>query len=221
KGFGLVVRSVDPKSRIHDKLKQYDILLKLDEQHLISSEQLTVLVSSFEPGRSVKLELIRQGKRGTMTVQLSGRPPLPLEAEKTNAVKTVRGPLAVPPGFKLPDLEQVDRTALDPNLLKALQLDQLPEPHREALLRDFGTRFVNPGNANGMNRSSSQSYTLIDNGTSISMTTLNGRSRLMVRDPRGTVVFDGPVNTDEERARVPKDIRKKLFGIEKVTGSKR
>ncbi len=43
----------------------------------------------------------------------------------------------------------------------------------------------------------------------------DGKEHLEVRDKDGKVVFDGPINTPEERKEVPEDIRKKLDKIEK------
>jgi hypothetical protein len=80
-GVGLVVDTVEPGSPAEQAgVRQYDVLHKLDEQLLINADQLAVLVRSYEPGKEVKLAVIREGKPETLTAKLGERavPPMTL-----------------------------------------------------------------------------------------------------------------------------------------------
>jgi membrane-associated protease RseP (regulator of RpoE activity) len=43
----------------------------------------------------------------------------------------------------------------------------------------------------------------------------DGKRHVIATDPKGTVLFDGPINTEEERAKLPPDIKKRIESIEK------
>jgi hypothetical protein len=78
-GTALVVDFVQPKSPAQQAgMKQYDLLVKLNDQLLINSEQLAVLVRTFKPGEEIHLDLLREGERRSVGVKLVERelPPL-------------------------------------------------------------------------------------------------------------------------------------------------
>ena len=71
-GVGLTVVQVAEDGVVKDKLANYDILRKFDEQILTSPDQLAVLVRGHKPGDTVKLAFIHKGKEETVKVQLGG-----------------------------------------------------------------------------------------------------------------------------------------------------
>ena len=73
KGVGLVVRSVVPDSPAANSLKPHDILTKLNDQLLIETRQLAVLVQSYKEGDEVTLTYVRGGKESTVKVKLTKR----------------------------------------------------------------------------------------------------------------------------------------------------
>lgn len=71
-GVGLVVESVVPESGAATAGVQIDdILLKLDDQWLINSEQFTTLVQNGEVGHAVKATLVREGLTQEVLVTLT------------------------------------------------------------------------------------------------------------------------------------------------------
>lgn len=71
-GVGLVVESVVPESGAATAGVQIDdILLKLDDQWLINSEQFTTLVQNGEVGQAVKATLVREGLTQEVLVTLT------------------------------------------------------------------------------------------------------------------------------------------------------
>lgn len=70
-GFGLMIDEVMPGSPAEQAgLKVHDILLKLDDQQLVSMEQLMLLVRAKKKGDSVNLTLITGGQEKQVSVTL-------------------------------------------------------------------------------------------------------------------------------------------------------
>lgn len=70
-GFGLMIEEVMPGSPAEQAgLKMHDILLKLDDQQLVSMEQLMLLVRAKKKGDSVNLALISSGQEKQVSVTL-------------------------------------------------------------------------------------------------------------------------------------------------------
>ena len=65
-GVGLAVKHVEGPAK-DAGVQQHDVLYKLNDQLLINTEQLVVLVRNFKPGDKVELTVIRQAQ----PVQLS------------------------------------------------------------------------------------------------------------------------------------------------------
>jgi hypothetical protein len=55
-----------------------------------------------------------------------------------------------------------------------------------------------------------------DNGV-IEITTDAGRRQLLARDAKGNVIFDGPIDTPEQRKGLPEDVRRKVEAVEMRT----
>jgi len=233
RGSGVVVDYVDPASPASDAgLTKGDILTYLNDQLIVNPEQLAVLVGTCAPNETVKLSVIRgtnpllcnvvlgrkkevttrpsanidlfwEGldKRGTMTIGTSGGDLLRLETRHYVTVKDKTGATV----FEGP----VDTEA---------DLQRIPEDYRRVLLdtvihdklavtRSIGivTKFPTGG-----------AIMLTDTEHALDVTLEDGKGRYLVaEDNSGNVVFDGPVETAEQRAALPKDIRRKLEFIEK------
>lgn len=60
--------------------------------------------------------------------------------------------------------------------------------------------------------------TCVDGHHQVSMTTTNDRTTLVVKDiDTGRVVFDGPIDTEEQRKSLPPDVRRMLDSLEKIS----
>ncbi|MBC7784423.1 MAG: PDZ domain-containing protein [Burkholderiales bacterium] len=79
-GMGLLVDHVDPGSPADRAgMKANDILLRLEDQLLISVYQLTVLVRARQVGEVITLHVMRQGKPMPLQVTLGGKELPPVE----------------------------------------------------------------------------------------------------------------------------------------------
>jgi hypothetical protein len=81
-GEGLVVEHLVPDSPAAKAgIERHDVLLRLDDQRLLSGDQLVKLIHEKKPGETASLELMRQGKKQNVQVTL-GEMPANMMAER-------------------------------------------------------------------------------------------------------------------------------------------
>jgi hypothetical protein len=56
-------------------------------------------------------------------------------------------------------------------------------------------------------------FLIKDESGDIEVSSKDGKRVLVARDAAGKTIFDGPINTEEERKTLPEDIRKKIDQI--------
>lgn len=177
-GVGLVVESVEPDSPAAKAgVAQYDILEQFNDQVLIDTRQLAVLVRLAKTGDEVTLKGFRHGE--------------PLSLKATLEEKEVE-PLDALPGADL--RVPWERFSYDKYNLEA-------EKAMEMLRKT---------KSNGQ-----LSYS--DKGMMLQITQENGKSHLVARDSKGKVVYEGPLNTEEERKGLPPEVLKRLKSMEATT----
>jgi hypothetical protein len=197
-GTGLLVKHVDPDSPASGKLEIHDVLRTFDGQVLVNQEQLAVLVRTNKPGSTVAIELTRASKPVTVTVKLA-------EKEMPALIRSSTG------------------TVLDPHILQFL--GGTNSPVRIQMKRHSpgvgGTTF--PGFGAGF-----RAVTSAHNGTTgtttmntgahtFTLTTEGGSKTLRVTARDGEEVFNGPVNTDKERAKLPASLHDGLKELDNLT----
>jgi serine protease Do len=174
-GVGLVVDTVEAGSPAEQAgVRQYDVLHKLDEQLMINTEQLGVLVRSYEPGKEVKLAVIREGKTETLTAKLGERavPPMTL--------RLVTGRLA--------------NTTFQPQF-----------EARNALVANGNVVVQSSG---GKPQIGAAQITIDDGTRKLTISTAGGHKRMKGQDKSGKVIFDLPVESKEDLAKVAPEFRK-------------
>ena len=219
----LSVDQVSPGSPASEAgLKIYDVILQLNDQILVNSPQLKALVRMKKPGDNVELKILRKGKPQTLQVTLS-------EIDKPFEKRIPHI------GFKglgtLPsDLFSQNFDLLSPNLnssirelLKEHGLSQVPQvldpTKSDSIELDLNNPIhgsqITPPNVQSFSFSSQQNHIIIadDEGT-IEFTLKDGKKYLKATDADGNTVFDGRVDTDQQRKKLPKNIREKLQKID-------
>lgn len=208
-GTGLVVGHVSPDSPASSVFKKYDVLLKLGDQQLIEPRQFAVLVRQHKEGDEVTLTYLRAGKEATAKVKLAQRdlPKLALDD----------GPGGFPGmGFGFTTGEdgapEIGRADMD-RMLSLMDGNMMPGLRRMNLTRDAGpgdrmiSVTVNTGDSN---------MTFSDEKGSLDLKINDGKKTLVAKNPKGDIVFSGPVNTPEERKALPADVRDRLEKIESM-----
>lgn len=184
RGTGLVVEHVDPESPASQAgLQQYDVLEKLNDQILVNSQQLGVLVRLQKPGDEVTLSVRREGKPQTLRAKL-------VEKEVLVMDETPWGMPAIA-GF-------------------AGEAVELPE----GAVRVFGEGRFDPDRLRRLARERAANLVWQDDQHVLRVTTKEGLKRLLATDKDGQVLFDGPIDSPEQRKTIPGDILAKLEKLE-------
>lgn len=193
-GFGLVVDNVaDTSPAQAADVHKFDVLAKFDDQQLVNVEQLLVLVRAHKSDDVVHLTLLRDGKPVTVAVKLQESDVVALDEALERA--------ATPGLSVLPDVFSLEGWPV------GVQMD-LPGLN--------GVIVPGGGWTPGLGTSS---WTVKRNGMTIKLGDVNGSRQFTVTDNEGKVLFDGPVDTEEDRQRVPEEYRTMLEDIEKRANS--
>ncbi len=218
RGNGLTVYRVVPGSAA-DKagLRVHDVLTELDGKKIGSQQDLREAVTAHKPGDEVTVKFIHHGKAAEKQVVLGAR---------GKDFPMMRG---AAPWFQgmddIPDadirriqeetrkhIDQIRRQleqqrGMQMNLQKMLE-NMIPQgdaiPNRQAepqrAQRKMKSDFFNI---------SSEVSAADDQGSAI-MKTRNGKKEVIVKDKAGKVLYEGPYDTEQDKAAVPDDIRDRL-----------
>jgi hypothetical protein len=199
-------------------IQKFDLLLQLNDQILVNQEQLKYLVRSKMPTDEVTLTLLRQGKKQKITLKL-GETNLTEENSRQNSTLGNRFPLDDPFDMdrffdnprNIRDL--IDRHSIQPYLdfnqnrgrhkkiLPPSQLDDEPL-HPKTNIESFSSQ-------------TSQSQIMItDEEGTLEWTEKDGQKSLRATDPNGKVLFDGPIDTKDEREALSHNLKERLKKLE-------
>lgn len=213
---GLVVTHLAEKSPAADILKEDDVLTKLDDQILVNQQQFGVLVRAKKEGDEVKLTVVRGGKETTVKAKL-GSHEVPKMAGNfffQNGPSGFGGTMSLPSGglARLRELPGMD----DDHARDVLRM--MGREHRN-LLSGPGVRIFRRGGGPGSTildlPNSNISYS--DDDGAIEIKANEGKRELTVKDAKGKVTFQGPINTDEERKKLPPEVMKQLEKLDNDT----
>jgi hypothetical protein len=213
RGTGLVVNHIVPKSGVDGVLEEHDILLKLDDQILIETRQLSVLIRNRKEGDEVVLTYLRGGQKATAKVKLGKT-----EVPKTSLFAPDGGPAF--PGsrhfelFKGPPGAGDQRADVD-RVLSMINRGPGGDPVRIQIDRNRG-----PGFRAMTLHTANSNIAYSDDDGSLELTTQDGVKTLVAKNAVGEELFAGPVTTPEERGAMPAGVRarlEKLEGMHDVT----
>jgi serine protease Do len=194
RGVGMVVDYVEPKSPAEEAgIKQYDVLHKLDDQLVINASQFAVLVRMHKAGDEISLTLFRHGESTQVKAKLT---------EKEVVAMDEQNPWGAPPN-PWPQPSGADVLIGRPPGQAGVEM-RVPVLSEIPFLKDV---FAKNPNAVGEMRWS-------DDKTDLSLSIRGNNRRLVVKDKSGKVLFEGSIDTPDERERVPRDLRPKLDRLE-------
>jgi hypothetical protein len=213
RGFGVVVDYVVPNGPAAVAgLQPSDIIRMLNDQQIANPSQLGKLVRSFAEGTSVDLTLLRKGKEMKISVKL-GKKEVPVE----------RGPFGFEPEWNFDDLDKMkfdfkapDMTAVREAVARAK--DQAMRARDEAQRAVRGLRIVTTDD--GLTKSTridlgKATITFSDDQGELKMESVDGRKMLTAKDAQGNVLFNGPIDTGEQRAKLPANVRQRFEKLER------
>ena len=222
RGTGVVVRRVAEGSPAAGLLQEHDVLTKLDDQILVNMGQLSVLVRNHKIGDEVKLTYIRAGKETTAKAKLAERevPKFAWEGGEggptmqffgshapmgggamsfSSAVPAVPGhALTLPPGGEPHDVMRV---------INGERMNWFGAHPRVHVLRRQG------GAGATILDLPAGSFVFSDEEGAVEVNATEGKRELTVKDKAGKVTFQGPINTPEEHAKLPAEVRARIEAI--------
>lgn len=212
RGFGVVVDGVVPDSPAAAAgVQQSDIIRMLNDQIILEPGQLGKLVRSFADGTSVNLTLLRKGKEVKVTVKL-----------KKHEASMGRGPFGFEKEWNFDDLDKMnfdfqmpDMTAVREAVARAkAEAMRAGDAARQAAgrLRIIST----DDDSSKTTRVDLGKATIVfsDDQGELKLERLGGRKMLTAKDANGKLLFKGPIETAEERAKIPAKVRERFEKLE-------
>ncbi len=214
---GLVVVRIAKNSPAEAVLKEDDILLRLDDQILVDSRQLSVLIRSRKEGDEVTLTVRREGRELTAKAKLAKRE-VPRMADTLRLIPGGPGNSfeffnkEITPGLdglahlrELPGLEREDLN----NVMRML------EHQRGALFSGPRMHVIRRGGSGATILDLPKgNFVYSDDAGTVEFKGESDKRQLMVKDAKGNVTFDGPVVTEEERRKIPAEVLTRLEKID-------
>ncbi|MES2708721.1 MAG: PDZ domain-containing protein [Verrucomicrobiota bacterium] len=192
-GEGLMIGLVAIGSpAAHAGLCPYDILLRFNDQWVISEKQVATLVENAGPGCEVELTLLHKGKEQRTKVSLC-RSPKPEERVKIRSL-----PLPPPQDEMLASLMHT--------------FNENP-----ATLESVWRMFHGPlgAVADVGQDPTTRRFMFWDEGGQVELIQNGNMQRLRAWDAQGHLVFDGPCRTPQQRADIPAEALVRLEALEK------
>jgi hypothetical protein len=242
-GFGLIVGEVLPESPAAKAgLKKFDVLKLLNDQQLSEPEQLQALVRAAGKDKEVTLTVVREAQEQKITVKIGERMAPPRGAgpgpmshhfgeeswqraremqeraramggeaaerarefqEKARRYREQNGPR--PPGR--PDGDRPDGDRPKPGAAIA------PEEILRQVQPGGGNVQVSTENSVSTTDGAKSRLRFSDNDVEIEVAGDNGHRTLKAHSRDGQPIFDGPIDTAEQRESIPQPIREKLQRI--------
>lgn len=185
KGFG--IREVSPESPAAKAgLKPGDVLVKLEQQVLFSATPLPATMSLFQPGQKIRVTFLRKGQEQNAEITLAGRI---VDARP-------EGPRQPRPRFEIPFGMRSGEDRIEQMMRRLHRLEQ-----------DFGEGLLPPA----MPAKPGQQMLIIteDADGRIELRGDKGDWHLKAHKPGGVLLFDGPWNRDEDKAKAPAELRQR------------
>jgi hypothetical protein len=239
-GVGLVVTQVSPGSPAAKAgLRKNDVLVQFDDQALVHPAQLRKLVRVRNEGDVVQLAYYRAGKRATASVTLgltrAGAGLWEDEAhalkgnlkdldqqwrdlhidkavrEQMRALRESLGNIKIDQKEAQEDIRRGMEQA-SKAIQQAMRNVTNADPVRKVLENLTRSRVEVDGNADVVVRSSgnhAKSLVKSDESGTIVLVS-NPKLHLIAHDKEGKLLFDGPIESPEERAKIPQDLWKRV-----------
>lgn len=211
---GLVVQYVDRESPAGQVLQRYDVLLKLNDQMLFEPGQLARLVGGMRAGEEVALTVMREAVEQEVRAVLGERPERRSRLrggrrqQRTDDDEHRGLPAGLEQLFRGGALENLIDGALngdDGNVAVTIERGDVPMVLR-GLDNLSGVRIRTTTDVGGI-----RTHHRVDGeGNRVVIREQDGDRRMTVHNPDGEVLFEGAVNSDEERVKVPEAFRPAL-----------
>jgi hypothetical protein len=220
KGLGLVVEYVVPDSPAAVAgIQQNDILKTLNDQILIEPSQLRKLLQTFSDGADVTLTILRKGQEQKITVKLTKKE-RPQRHSRTPGDKHEShwdfddtGDLGEQmQGMKEQLQEQLgaQRGMIRGAVMKAHEAARQAREDARRAAREIRILSKDNGTLKATRIDLGQAQIVFaDDKGEMKLENVDGKKILTAKDTQGKLLFSGPVETKEDRDKMPADVRER------------
>ena len=214
-GIGAAVKMVIPDSPAEAAgIRKHDIFFEIGGEPVKSPEHLGELIRKKSSGESVEVAIIQRGEKKALNLTLGQRPAhlQNNEAENENPFGN-RIELGDLGGLDFEMLPFKGNDAAMGNFQKQIEkMRKQMEMHLEGMfeLEQFDNMLPGAGRIMG-----SRTMMFSNEEGSIEIRSKDGKTNLTAKDPAGEIIYEGAVNTEEEIAKLPENLRNKLKEFKK------
>jgi membrane-associated protease RseP (regulator of RpoE activity) len=214
---GVLVRALMPDGPAAKAgVALHDIITRVADQPVTSSRDLTKTVAKHQPGATIHLHLIHRGEPKELDVTLGTRPasitgmndrpldPLNLDGMPKELADRIRGTIEE----NLGKLEMNGEPAMEDG-----------DPHRQDAMREMRNHIQDamdglnkplaPGKPN-IDLQQGAAIRLMDEQGSIELKAQEGGREVTLRDKDNNVTWNGPWDTDQDKAAAPDAVRQRM-----------
>ena len=217
-GEGIIVRSVMPDGPAAKAgIKVNDVITRVDEKGVASSQDLTERISAHQPGDKVRIDLIQKGKPANLDVALGTRPAqiggmqiqplddLQLDVLPDEMADRIRRMIEGNVGGLDLRLEEGGHVQPPPQMEDAMR--QMKERMEKAL---GGFQMQAPGFGGKIEVQQGATFKMLDDQGSVEIKSNDGSKEVTVRDKDNNISWTGPWDTDQDKAAAPEDVRRRV-----------
>ena len=217
-GEGIIVRAVMPEGPAAKAgLAVNDIITRVGDKAVGSPQDLTDQVTARKPGEGLHLDVIQKGKPAGLDVTLGTRPEqfagmenqpldqLNLEGLPQEFADRIRGMIEGNLGGMNLDIQE-GAVEIAP------QIDDAMRQLRERIEKNKGA-LQGLGNALGgmkLDIQQGATFRLLDEKGSVELKTNDGGKEVTIRDKDNNITWNGPWDTDQDKAAAPDDVRRRV-----------
>src|SRR6266567_4872969 len=221
KGLGLVVDYVEPNSpAVSAGIQQNDILKMLNDQILIEPSQLRKLLQNFSEGTEATLTILRKGQEQKISVKLTKK-------EVPQRRSWIHGGKPGPhwdfddvgdPSEQMQDLKEqlqeqlggAQHGVIREAVMKAREAARRAREDAGRAAREIRILSSDHGalRATKIDIGKAQIVFSDDKGE-MKVETVDGKKLLTAKDPHGTLLFSGPVETKADLDKIPAEVRER------------
>lgn len=226
-GQGVLVRLVSPGSAADRAgLRVHDVILKVAGEAVASQLDLANLVSRHNVGDKIEIELLRKGGAQTMEAVLDARPANAIPVPGFDRQMGNRG-LGLDDLFfeEMPQdqagrirdmIEQNLRALREPG---GMLEDEVFQDAFRGMREQMQNLMEDPkpfaplneeGGIGNIRMNAGATVRLMDDQGSIELKAVDGSNEVTVRDRANEIIWNGPWDTDQDKAAAPDDIRERI-----------
>lgn len=207
-------------------LRVHDLLTMIDDKAIGSQDELRAAVSEHKPGDEIKVGVVSRGVKAERVLKLGERPANLMQLQDD---PRFQGGQHLIPGGRIEDMkrqmEELNRLFPDGDLQKRLEkqmkeveqqfkdLEKMPGFKMERMeveLNDLLEKMPNKENGFKINPKMMGSVKLMDDQGSVEMKMRDGGQEVKVRDKVGNLLYEGPWDTDQDKAAVAPELRERI-----------